>query len=304
MKKFYIIVMLAILCVGVFQAPVAAGSNIKLYLNNVQKFTTPEPFIDRQTNRTFVPLRFIAENFGADVDWIASEKKVIITQPGGTTINLFINNPQAIVNGSYAYLDAAPRIVNNRTVVPLRFVAENLDLDVYWNGGTRTISIFSKGTAINPPASSAVKTIVLPDGIKINISLLNGWQYQDGNPSTGMLFLLNHESGASINIVIENLSAPISRADYIASAKGVIARNYGVENFDEEDLGNNYNLGYTVSASNGEYYIAQTLIFPTLDTNYMLDEYVGIRTTTLPTSLTSEQAQQVFEDGNAMITFE
>ena len=41
-----------------------------------------------------------------------------------------------------------------------------------------------------------------------------------------------------------------------------------------------------------------------MDNNYILDEYVGIWTTALPTSLTKEQAQQIFEDGNAMITFE
>lgn len=141
MKKIALVFLLALLCLGILQAP-AAAADIKLYINGAEKVADPAPFIDSQSGRTFVPIRFIAESFGAEVSWLEAEKKVVIQQSqNGKTINLYLNNKQASVNGTVTTLDAEPRIVNGRTVIPLRFVAENLDLDVVWDADTKTISI-------------------------------------------------------------------------------------------------------------------------------------------------------------------
>jgi len=32
-------------------------------------------------DRTYTPVRFIAENLGADIEWIEAEQKVVMTKP-------------------------------------------------------------------------------------------------------------------------------------------------------------------------------------------------------------------------------
>jgi len=50
-----------------------------------------------------------------------------------TVIELKISSTDAVVNGQVKKLDTAPLITNSRTMVPLRFIAENLNIDVQWD---------------------------------------------------------------------------------------------------------------------------------------------------------------------------
>ncbi len=100
------------------------------------------PFI--KDGRTMVPLRFIAEAFGAQVEWIPETKGINITlslKSVVTTIGLQVGNPTAIVNGQVVTLDVAPVIVNGRTFVPLRFVAEAFGAKVDWNSLYQLVTI-------------------------------------------------------------------------------------------------------------------------------------------------------------------
>jgi len=56
-------------------------------------------------------------------------------------INMQIGNKVAFVNGQSVSLDVPPQIINGRTLVPIRFVSENLGADVQWDGNTKTVSI-------------------------------------------------------------------------------------------------------------------------------------------------------------------
>lgn len=84
-------------------------------------------------DRTLVPFRTIFEELGFNVDWNGATKSITATRQG-TTINLQINNTKASVNGKTVELDVAPTITKDRTLVPLRFVAENSGAFVDWNG--------------------------------------------------------------------------------------------------------------------------------------------------------------------------
>jgi hypothetical protein len=105
------------------------------------------PFIDPVTNRTLVPMRRIFEALGASVHW-DGETRTVTALRGNTTIDLTIDNPWAKVNGLIVILDQPARIVSDRTVVPLRFVSEQLGLQVDWDDATRTIRLTE-----NTPAS-------------------------------------------------------------------------------------------------------------------------------------------------------
>lgn len=61
----------------------------------------------------------------------------------GNTIEMQIGNPEATVYGEAMTMDAPPVIVNDRTMVPLRFVAEAMGVSLYWDGETATVFIMS-----------------------------------------------------------------------------------------------------------------------------------------------------------------
>ncbi len=102
----------------------------------VVDFPDQEPTI--RNNRTLVPVRFIAEALGYDVDWDAENRCVSINNG---KIVMYIDSTQASIDGKTVTLDVAPTIINNRTMVPLRVVAETLDSTVDWFGTNRMILV-------------------------------------------------------------------------------------------------------------------------------------------------------------------
>ena len=61
-----------------------------------------------------------------------------------TTLEIFINEPFATVNGTPVQLDAPAFIENSRTYLPLRFVSENLGATVSWDNDTRKVTIVAE----------------------------------------------------------------------------------------------------------------------------------------------------------------
>ena len=98
-----------------------------------------------ESGRTLVPLRGIFESLDASVTWDQKEKKILATK-GNRKIELTINHKKAIVNGVSYDLDTPPKLINNHTMVPLRFVSEALGSDIDWNEQTKTIAIKKDGT--------------------------------------------------------------------------------------------------------------------------------------------------------------
>ncbi|MCL2396504.1 MAG: WG repeat-containing protein [Defluviitaleaceae bacterium] len=96
------------------------------------------PVIER--DRTLVPLRFISEKFGGEVDWDEARQKVTIKKDS-MVIELFIGQNQAYVNGEDIYIDVAPTIRNDRTFVPIRFVSEVMGFRVDWREKDRVVEI-------------------------------------------------------------------------------------------------------------------------------------------------------------------
>lgn len=91
--------------------------------------------------RTFVPIRAIVERLGGTVDWSASDHKATI-KLNNTNIVLTIGQQSAAVNGVDKTIDAAPFIsATGRTMLPLRFIAENLGHSVNWDDSSKTITI-------------------------------------------------------------------------------------------------------------------------------------------------------------------
>ena len=95
-----------------------------------------------RNNRTMLPIRFIAEALGARVDWDQALQKVTIVRDT-LVIEIFLNSDMAYVNGQPVQLDSPAFAQNNRTYLPLRFVAENLGAEVLWDAATQTVTILA-----------------------------------------------------------------------------------------------------------------------------------------------------------------
>jgi len=93
-----------------------------------------------KNDRTLLPIRAVVETFDAYVIWDETENKITITRDE-VSIELWVNSTTAKVNGKKVILDVAPVIINERTFMPLRFIAESLGLTVGWNGTNQTVTI-------------------------------------------------------------------------------------------------------------------------------------------------------------------
>lgn len=117
----------------------------KVLVNNQSKEIEAAPFVDKASGRTLVPIRIVTESIGAQIAWDASDRRVTI-KGNEVTIELWIDKPIANINGVPTPIDVqaptlSPKIVAGRTVLPLRFVADNLGCEVGWDGATQTITL-------------------------------------------------------------------------------------------------------------------------------------------------------------------
>lgn len=91
-------------------------------------------------DRTLLPIRAAAEAMGASVTW-EEESQTTALAKNYTIILLTIGSNIAYINEEKQTLDTQPIILNERTMLPIRFVAEGLGYDVEWNGETQTITM-------------------------------------------------------------------------------------------------------------------------------------------------------------------
>ncbi len=118
------------------------GKTVMLYLGSSKAYVLGEetavdsdnaevvPFTEN--DRTLVPVRFIAESFGAKVDWEEQTQTVTITV-NNKTITMVLGQAEMDVDGTKIALDAPANTYNDRTFIPLRAMAEAIGKNVFWD---------------------------------------------------------------------------------------------------------------------------------------------------------------------------
>lgn len=150
MKKF-IFTLIALLSMStcVFAGVTVELNGETLNFTDANGYTVNPQIIN---SRTMVPLRKIFETLGADIEWYGETETVIATK-GDTKVKLQINNPIAELTKEGVTqkitLDSKPVIVNDRTLVPLRFISESLEKQVAWDQETQTAIIIDYDYFIN-----------------------------------------------------------------------------------------------------------------------------------------------------------
>ena len=92
------------------------------------------------SDRTLVPVRAIIEAVGGTVEWNQDTQTATLAY-NGDVIRLTIDSATAYLNDVANELDVTPAIINDRTMLPIRFIAESFKFTVGWNGSTQTITI-------------------------------------------------------------------------------------------------------------------------------------------------------------------
>lgn len=113
------------------------GNKYATYINGEETDFDVPPML--QSGRTLVPFRKIAETLGAEVSWNAEERTVVVTKDN-ITVQLKIDDKTALVNGAEVTMDVTAKVYKNRTMIPLRFIAESLDTTVdYYPEGSMIV---------------------------------------------------------------------------------------------------------------------------------------------------------------------
>lgn len=118
---------------------------IKIFINNKTGYLNDKE-IELETpptiikGRTMVPLRFVVESFGGEVFWNSEDKSIKIKFED-KEILMWVNSNVSYINDKKYTLDVPPTVINGRTVVPIRFVAEALNSYVFWDSKEQKVTI-------------------------------------------------------------------------------------------------------------------------------------------------------------------
>ena len=185
---------LSILLLGLMNMRTKAASlNLIIDGNNVTKSASPIV----KNRRTLVPLRFIGEALGKEVIWNNDEKSVTVSDEG-TSFKLYIDS-KIIDNsdGTLKFTDVAPCIVNRKTYLPLRAIAELMNIGVGYDKASSTVTIDS--AVFNPVEDSTTIVGLMPNqtiNTKMNFSFVT-----NKNFAKAKLLLLNDKNEGYIQDV-------------------------------------------------------------------------------------------------------
>lgn len=139
MKKLSLIlfVMICSMVFPIAAREAAAEAQTHIYLNGqaLEQPTGAEAGL--VSGKVMVPLRVVAEGLGFQVAWEKTSNTATIKQDD-TELKLVVGQATGLVDGGEVELDAAPILQNERTLVPLRFVSEQMGLEVSWDNVTKS----------------------------------------------------------------------------------------------------------------------------------------------------------------------
>ncbi len=204
-----------------FSGAVFAQDEISVTINGQAQSYDQMPVME--SDRVLVPMRGIFEALGAEITWEESTETVT-GKLGGTTVVLSIGNTNATVNGATVTLDVPARLINDRTMVPVRFISESLGANVDWDDATQTVIITTAG-------QSVLKEMTFDDmaELKPDVDFIPGAEYtadraslsseQDHTTGSGKSVKMGSRAKADDRLKFKNM---LSSADmgktYVVSA--------------------------------------------------------------------------------------
>lgn len=173
-------------------------------------FPDERPYVDALSNRTMVPVRFVAEKLGLRVEWNEPSQQVRLTKKDQILI-LYIGQKRVQVNGQDVTFDSPAVIKNNRTMIPLRFISETFDAQIDWIAERNLVVVTTAGHTKEvppaPPPSTVAETATIQKGTWI-------WDATLIQSNQDQLFAFARETGLTSIYLQVNKEVPT--ADYQA----------------------------------------------------------------------------------------
>lgn len=110
-------------------------------IDGVEMTMDVAPYI--KDGRTYFPVRYVAQALGITADnvvWDGAQRTVTIFR-ANRIVQVTIGSTTMLVNGVPLTMDAAPEITAERTMLPIRFVAQGLGVNVNWDAATQTVTL-------------------------------------------------------------------------------------------------------------------------------------------------------------------
>ncbi|MBO5453359.1 MAG: copper amine oxidase N-terminal domain-containing protein [Clostridia bacterium] len=91
--------------------------------------------------RTLVPVRFVVEKLGYNVEWDESTQTVYIKNSAMENMTVEGDDIKVLVNNELIHFDVSPVIINGRTLIPIRAVVEKMGCEVDWDGDLQVVYV-------------------------------------------------------------------------------------------------------------------------------------------------------------------
>lgn len=225
-------------------------------------------------DRTMVPVRKIFEVLGATIEWDGATETVT-AKTDEKVMKLQINNNVATVTTGDVVeeitLDAAPVVIDGRTLVPVRFISETLGLKVGWDQMTQTVIIFDTHIVLEiikeeAPTFYAMLTedVETVKTGEVDMDMTMTLDYKNAEDKT---------QNSNVKMVLNGLMKVAEKAvgldfDYKITGKGVIYDDMKTEGLD------NMNMQTVIDIENPALYVKS----PMLETDkWVKEEYTDLK---------------------------
>lgn len=166
MKKFGFLLFLFVFMVAFPKGADASSYSAKIYLDGTELNLSSKVKVENIKGTVMVPIRVISENLGYSVGWKKSTQTVTV-KGNGTTVEMVIGDKTAKVNGQRAEMTRAPILRGGTTIVPIRFVSEQMGLNVKWDNQKKAVYLTTP-TTVNPNPGEGNDNLSTVDGISFS----------------------------------------------------------------------------------------------------------------------------------------
>lgn len=151
-KKIFAVIIIGVLVLGMAAGAMAAQANNKAVfvigagyysVNGQTQNMDAAPY--NEGGRVMVPIRYLAEACGVQDSNITYNNNAIGLKTDDATISLTVGSGALDVNGSVSYMDVAPVVVNGRSYLPARWVAQALGYTVDFDSADNVVLVYPPG---------------------------------------------------------------------------------------------------------------------------------------------------------------
>lgn len=285
MKKIILVTLSLLIVLG---SNVYSQNSINVILDGkLIEFDTP-PIIDNGT--TLVPLRAIFEALGASVEWNSATRN-IVSKLNETTISLSIDSKVAYKNGAQLNLFVAPKIIDSRTMVPVRFIAESFGVEVDWDSSMKSVVLITDNAVFNgyyPYSTGSIFTLTA-NILKGNVVYYKGqyWATPEYAKMLGNENIVYYNDISGEESIIDRYSLINFETDWVSGYdldKEMISEKFltsvDVLKFEKSTIPGYYNVYAFIikdGSTNTEYYPITDMTDEFMDSKNAIGTFSGIR---------------------------